>query len=68
MNGDEIKKIINSEISKFINDSLDKEVKKIMVKSNSQTRSEMIDTIKNSLEAVYKMLWVKRDFWKTDIR
>ena len=68
MNGDEIKKIINSEISKFINDSLDKEVKKIMVKSNSQTRSEMIDTIKNSLEAVYKMLWVKSDFWKTDIR
>ena len=68
MNNDEIKKVVNSEITKFVNDSLDKEIKKIMAKSNSQTRNELISTIKNSMEAVYKMLWQKRDFWKTDIK
>ena len=64
----EVKKIVNSEIKKLISDSLDKEVKKVLAKNNSQTRAELIKTIKDSMEAVYKVLWVKRDFWKTDIR
>jgi len=69
MNKDEdIKRIVKDEIGKFVNDSLDKEVKKVMAKSNSMTRGELISTIKNSIEAVYKVLWQKRDFWKTDIR
>jgi len=64
----EVISIVKDEINKFYNDSLDKEMKKVMAKSNSMTRNEMISTIKNSLEAVYKVLWQKRDFWKTDIR
>ena len=64
----EVKQIVNDEISKFVNDSLDKEIKKIMAKSGSQTRNELISTIKNGIEAVYKVLWQKRDFWKTDIK
>jgi|AntAceMinimDraft_10_1070366.scaffolds.fasta_scaffold23439_5 hypothetical protein len=68
MNNEDIKKIVNDEITKFVNDSLDKEIKKILAKSNSQTRSEMISTIKNAIEGVYKMLWLKRDFWKSDIK
>lgn len=68
MNKQDVKQIINDEISKFVNDSLDKEIKKIMAKSNSQTRNELISTIKNGIEAVYKMLWQKRDFWKHDIK
>lgn len=64
----DVKAIVNDEINKFVNDSLDKEVKKILSKSNSQTRAEMISTIKNAMEAVYKVLWQKRDFWKSDIR
>ena len=68
MNNEDIKRIVNTEISKFINDSLDKEIKKIMMKSNTMTRNEMIKTIKDSLESVYKLLWQKRDFWKNDIR
>jgi len=68
MNNEDVKRIVNTEISKFINDSLDKEIKKIMAKSNTQTRNEMIRTIKDSLESVYKLLWTKRDFWKNDIR
>ena len=68
MNNSEIKEIVKDEIRKLVNDSLDKEMAKIMHSSNSKTRDEMIITIKNALEAVYKMLWVKKDFWKTDIR
>lgn len=67
MDNVDVKKIVNDEIKKFVNDSLDKEVKKILSKSGSQTRNETITTIKNALESVYKVLWQKRDFWKTDI-
>ncbi len=68
MNKKEIKEIVTDEINKFINDALDKEMKKILQKSNSQSRDELVSTIKNAMEAVYKVLWQKRDFWKTDIK
>lgn len=68
MDNTDVKRIVNDEINKFVNDALDKEIKKVMARSNSQTRTELISTIKNSLEAVYKVLWQKRDFWKTDIK
>jgi len=68
MDSNEIKGIVNDEIKKFVNDSLDKEIKKILRSTNSASRDELINTIKNSMEAVYKVLWQKRDFWKTDIR
>lgn len=64
----EIKQIVNDEIKKFISDSLDKEVKKVLTNHNSATRGELIATIKNSFEAVYKNLWQKRDFWRNEIR
>ena len=63
-----VKDIVNDEIKKFVNNSLDGEIKKIIGKSNTQTRSEMVSIIKNALESVYKMLWQKKDFWKADIR
>jgi hypothetical protein len=68
MNNDDVKKIVNDEINKFVNDALDREVKKILKKSGSQTRNEMISTIKDSMEMVFKTLWVKKDFWKTGIK
>jgi len=68
MTNKEIKQLVNDEIKKFITDSLDNEIKKIIKKSNSQSREELISMIKNSFEAVYKVLWQKRDFWKTDIK
>jgi Ni,Fe-hydrogenase III component G len=64
----DVKEIVKDEINKFVNDSLDKEIKKVLHSSNSQSRDEMIVTIKNAMEAVYKVLWQKRDFWKTDIK
>ncbi len=68
MDKTDVKAIVNDEINKFVGDFLDKEMKKIIHNSNSQSRSELISTIKDALESVYKMLWVKRDFWKTDIK
>jgi len=64
----DVKGIVNDEIKKFVSDNLDKEIKKILHSSNSATRDELITTIKNSIEAVYKVLWQKREFWKTDIK
>jgi hypothetical protein len=66
MNETDVKAIVNSEIKKFVDDSLDKEIKKIL-HSKSVSRDELITTIKNAMEAVYKVLWQKRDFWKNDI-
>jgi hypothetical protein len=64
----DVKAVVNDEIKKFITDSLDKEIKKILHSTNSATRDELIQTIKNAMEAVYKVLWQKRDFWKSDIK
>jgi hypothetical protein len=68
MDKTDVKAIVNDEIKKFVSDSLDKEIKKILHGSRSATRDEMISTIKNAMEAVYKVLWQKRDFWKSDIK
>jgi hypothetical protein len=67
MDKQEVKGIVNDEINKFVKDSLDKEIKNVLNKSNSLTRGETISIIKNAMEAVYKVLWQKRDFWKTGI-
>ena len=68
MEKNDIEKIANDEIKKFVNDNLDKEIKRILHNTNSKTRDEMIGTIKNALEAVVRVLWAKKDFWKTDIK
>lgn len=68
MDKTDIKTVVDDEIKKFINDSLDKEVKRVLHNSGSQSREELINTIKNAMESVYKMLWQKKDFWKSDIK
>jgi len=62
------REIINSEIKKFVSDSLDKEMRRILHDSNSKTRDEMIQSFKNAMESVVKVLWQKKDFWKSDIK
>ena len=64
----DITSIVNSEIKKYIKDELDNEIHRIMSNSNSQTRKELVTTISNSMESVYKLLWQKKDFWKKDIK
>jgi len=68
MNKSDVEEIVKKEIDKFVNDSFDKEIKKVLAKSSTQSRNEMINSIKNAMESVYKVLWQKRDFWKTDIK
>ena len=68
MNKEEIQKIVKTEIKNFISNELDNEVNKVLKSSNTKTRNELIKTIKDSMEAVYKVLWQKRDFWKSDIK
>lgn len=64
----DVEKVVNDEIKKFVNDNLDKEIKRILHSNNSKTRDEIIGTIKNAMEAVVRVLWQKKDFWKSDIR
>jgi hypothetical protein len=64
----DVKNIVKSEFTKLMKDQLDKEMKLVLQKSNSASRNELIKTIKDSMEAVYKVLWQKREFWKTDIK
>jgi len=64
----EVQEIVRKEIEKFVKDNFDKAIRDVMKNGNSATRKEMISTIKDSLEAVYKMFWYKRDFWKSDIK
>ena len=68
MEKNDVEKIVKDEIRKFVNDSLDKEIKKVLKSSNSQSRDELITTIKNAMESVYKMLWIKKEFWKSEIK
>lgn len=67
MNKEEVTTIVNDEVKKFVSNSLDKEMKKIL-HGNTETRNELINTIRNSMEAVYKSLWQKREIWKNDIK
>ena len=68
INRNDIVDVVKSEINKFVADSMDKEMKKHLHKSDSQSRKETINAIKNGLEAAFKVFWIKRDFWKTDIK
>jgi hypothetical protein len=68
MDKTDVTAIVKDEIGKYVKDVLDKEVATLMHSNNSKTRAELISAMKDSLEAVYKMLWVKRDFWKSDIK
>lgn len=65
---DQIVNIVQKELKSFVKDELDKEMQNILKKSSSKSRKEIIDTIKDSLESAFKILWVKRDFWKSDIK
>ena len=68
MDVNDVKDIVNSEIKKFVNDSLDNEIKKVLHNTNSKSRDELISTIKNAMDVVIKTLWQKKDFWLNTIK
>jgi ATP-dependent Lon protease len=68
MDKTDVKAIVNDEIKKFVSDSLDKEIRKKLHSPNSASRDEVISAIKNALDSLVKVLWQKKEFWKTDIK
>jgi hypothetical protein len=68
MDKTDVKAIVNDEIKKFVSDSLDKEIRKKLQSPNSASRDEVIRAIKNALDSLVKVLWQKKEFWKTDIK
>ncbi len=68
MDKTEVKEIVNNEIKKFINDMLDKEMKKILQAKTSASRGELVDMVRSAFDSVYQTLWFKKDFWKTNIK
>ncbi|MFW5847321.1 MAG: hypothetical protein ACOCVF_00180 [bacterium] len=67
MNKSEVENIVKKEIKKFVDNDFDKELSQ-QLKKKGKSRDEMLNTIKDSLEAVFKVLWQKREFWKSDLR
>lgn len=68
LDSDAVKKIVEKELAKILASDLDDFVSKILKQKNSKSRKETLLTIKDGIEAVFKVLWQKRDFWKTDIK
>ncbi len=68
MNKSEVTQIIRDEIKKFIKDKLDDEVSQLIKRSGNKTHAEIVNMMKNGLEAAFKTFWFKREFWKNDIR
>jgi len=64
----EVQKIVKQEVQKIIDNKLDLEFQKKIKTRNTKTRDELVKLIKDSIESVYKVLWQKRDFWKSDIK
>jgi len=68
MDKNEVREIVKDEVRKFLADGFDKETAKVLHASNSKSRDELINTIKNSMEAIVKVLWQKKEFWKSDVK
>jgi len=64
----EVQEIVGREIEKFYRDDFDSKMNAVLKKSDSASRKEVVNTIKNALESAFKMFWYKRDFWKSDIK
>jgi DNA-binding transcriptional regulator WhiA len=64
----DIKKIVKDELRKFSEESLNKEVGKALSRKNNPARDELIRTIKDSMEQIFKVLWQKKEFWKQDVK
>lgn len=64
----DVEDIVAREIEKYYKDSFDDKMKRVLKKSNSESRKEIVETIKDALEAAFKMFWYKRNFWKSDIK
>lgn len=65
---EEIKKIISDEIKQFIKNELDVELKKLMSKSNSESRKEMTNVVKDGLAKFAEFMFIRKGIWQNDIK
>lgn len=65
---EEITKIVNDEIKNFIKKELDTELKNIISKSNSNSRKEMTNVVKDGLAKFAEFMFVRKGVWQSDIK
>ena len=65
---EELKKIINDEIKSFVKSELDMELKRIMSKSNSDSRKEMTSVVKDGLAKFAEFMFIRKGIWQNDIK
>lgn len=69
----EIQKMIDSSFDDLVRDSsFEKKVEKIVksnmkVQGNTKLEKEITDITKNVITQLYRVLWVRRNFWKNSI-
>lgn len=65
---EELKKIVNDEINSFVKNELDYELKQLMSKSNSDTRKETLNVVKDGLGKFAEFMFVRKGIWQNDIK
>lgn len=68
MDKQEVQKIVNDEIKKFLSDKLDTEVAKLAKSRGAKTHGEIIDIVKDAMVVVHKYMWLQKDNWKNSIK
>jgi len=70
----DIQKMIDSSMSDFVhNKEFEKKIEKIVkdnlkIQGNKKLEKEIIDISKNVITQLYRTLWVRRNFWKNNIK
>lgn len=62
----EIKKIVHDELDKIIKAEVDKQIAASIKKGAGEKEVKAI--VKDSLNNLYKFMWVKRNTWNNDIK
>ena len=64
-NKKDIEKIVKDEIDKFIQKQLKDEMDKYL--GNTKGKKAVGDIVKKALEDLYKVLWIRRSIWTSEI-
>ncbi|NJO59689.1 MAG: hypothetical protein HC836_15700 [Richelia sp. RM2_1_2] len=67
INKSEIRKIVQDELASILNKELDKKIADLLKKKNSKTSTAATDISKDSLDALYRFMYLRRNIWKKDL-
>lgn len=65
---EEIKKIVNDEIKRFVKSEFDGELKRLLSKSNSDSRKEVTNVVKDGLAKFAEFMFIRKGIWQGDIK